>query len=112
MKRPLAATIIGWLFIAAGTVGFLYHVREVDVANPLSNDALLVLSVRLLAIIGGVLVLKGSPIGRWLLVAWLAYHVVLSYFHPFSELITHALLMVVITCALFHPRIGLFFKKN
>ena len=28
MKRPLAVTIIGWLYIVVGAIGFVYHIRE------------------------------------------------------------------------------------
>jgi hypothetical protein len=49
--------------------------------------------------------------GRWLLVAWMAYHVVLSYFHTFSELAMHAALLVVIVVALFYPRAAGYFSR-
>ncbi|MEX2235582.1 MAG: hypothetical protein WD824_25710 [Cyclobacteriaceae bacterium] len=59
MKRPLAVTIIGWLFIAAGTVGFVYHLRELTPRDLFSNDAAWVLLMRLLAIVAGILILRG-----------------------------------------------------
>jgi hypothetical protein len=31
MKRPLAVTLIAWLFIVAGAVGFVYHIKDVNV---------------------------------------------------------------------------------
>jgi hypothetical protein len=111
VKRPLAVTIIGWLFIVSGAVGIIYHFNELNIGDPLFNDAILILFVRLLAIIGGVLVLRKAGIGRWLLVAWMGYHVVLSYFHPMSELIMHAILWIGISIALFHPRVTEFFKS-
>src|SRR5688500_10472982 len=112
MKRPLVVTIIGWLFIAAGTVGFIYHFSELVIQNPFVNDAIWVLFVRLLAIAGGILILRGANLGRWLLVAWMAYHVVLSYFHTVSQLITHVLFLAAIAFALFHPRAAAFFRKK
>jgi hypothetical protein len=111
MKRPLAVVIIGWFFIVAGTVGFIYHLTELNIADPFANDAVWVLLVRLLAIAGGILTLLGKNMGRWLLVIWLLYHVVLSYFHTVSELITHAILFAVIAYGLFHPRVSAFFKN-
>ena len=89
----------------------MYHFNELNISDPLLNDAILVLFVRLLAIIGGVLVLRKAGVGRWLLVAWMAYHVVLSYFHPMSELIMHAILLIGISVALFHPRVTAFFNS-
>jgi hypothetical protein len=110
MKRPLAVTIIGWFFILAGAVGFVYHLPELDISNPFKNDALWILLVRLLAVAGGILLLRGVNIGRWLLIAWLAYHVVLSYFHNISELLMHAVLLAVLVYLLLRPRVALFFE--
>lgn len=109
MKRPLSVTIVGWLFIAAGTIGFVYHLRELT-QIPFANDAVWILLIRLLAVAGGMLVLKGKNIGRWLLVAWMAYHVVLSYFHELSELIVHAVLLIAVAVLLFYGRAGEFFR--
>lgn len=109
-KRPLSITIVGWLFIVAGTVGFIYHLLEVDINAPFTNDAGLVLVVRLLGVVAGVLVLRGIGLGRWLLVAWMAYHVVLSYFHTTSELIMHALFLLVLAVILFNRRVTAYFR--
>jgi hypothetical protein len=111
MKRPLAVTIIGWLFIAAGTVGFLYHIQEITMGDPFADDTGWVLLVRILAIVSGILILRGTDAGRWLLVVWMAYHVVLGYFHTLSELVMHAILLAAVTYALFHPRSAAFFKR-
>ena len=87
MKRPLALTITGWFFIFAGLGGFAYHFYE-HLNSGFDTEAILVLIVRVAAIIGGVLVLKAYDIGRWLLLAWMAYHVVLSFYHDVMHDIT------------------------
>lgn len=112
MKRPVSLTIVGWFFIVAGTVGFVYHATEIDIHDPFANDAAWVLLVRLLAIAGGVLVLRGSNAGRWLLILWVAYHVVLSYFHSMSELAVHALLLAATIFFLFQPRVVAYFNRR
>jgi hypothetical protein len=111
MKRPLAVMVTGWLFIAAGTIGFIYHASELNMHEPFSNDAVWVLLIRLLAIGAGGLILRGLNAGRWLLLAWIAYHVVLSYFHTVSELVTHMILLIIVIAVLFHPRVAGFFKR-
>src|SRR3954469_12246021 len=95
-KRPLPVTIIGWLFIAAGTVGLVYHAREFKLGDPFDNEAVWVSVVRVLAIVGGVFVLRGRNWARWLLLLWMAVHVVLSVYHSLREVIMHALLTTVI----------------
>ena len=109
MKRPLSVTIIGCLFIAAGTIGLVYHLIEFKQPH---NELLWVSLVRLLAIVGGVFMLLGSNWARWLILLWLAYHVVLSGFHSRSELLMHSLLLVVITYFLFRPEVKGYFRSS
>src|SRR5436190_5188208 len=97
-KRPLSITIIGWLFIATGVVGIAYHATELKADRPFQYDVIWVCLVRLLAILCGVFLLRGSNWARWLLLVWIAYHVILSAFHSLSELIIHSLLFAVVIC--------------
>jgi len=109
MKRPLSVTLISFLFILAGTAGIVYHAPEWKDAT-LEEESIWAFIVRLLAIIGGVLALRGSNWARWLLVAWIIYHVVLSFYHTTAELAMHALLMIVVLLALFNRKADLYFK--
>src|SRR6188768_426590 len=108
-QRPLSVTLIGYLFIAAGVIGIIYHASELkDVATP---EVGLVLFVRVLAIIGGVFTLRGANWARWLVVTWIIYHVVLSFFHSTAEVIMHVILSIVVVICLFHPKANTYFKK-
>src|SRR5262249_39079375 len=62
-----------------------------------------------LAIVCGVFLLRGSNWARWLLLAWIAFHVVLSAFHNVFELAMHSLLLVVVAYCLFRPRTSAYF---
>jgi hypothetical protein len=109
--RPLSVTLISYLFIAAGVMGIIYHASELKdvVAMP---EVSLVLFVRILAIIGGVFTLRGVNWARWLLVAWIIYHVVLSFAHSTAELVMHFILAIVVVLSLFHPKANTYFKKK
>jgi hypothetical protein len=111
MKRPLSVTIIGYLFIAAGTIGVIYHARELKEIFK-QQEVIWTLTVRLLAIIGGVFMLRGANWARWLSVLWIAYHVVLSFFHPAGELAMHAILMIIIVIALFNKKANAYFRRG
>ena len=93
MARTRAITAIGYLFIVVGLVGFAYHLPELATEEV---EVLWVLLLRLLAIVGGVFLLKGANWARWLLMAWLAYHLVLSAWHSVWEVIVHAVFLLVI----------------
>lgn len=110
MKRPWSVTLIGILFILSGTVGIIYHAPELKQLwdNP---GIILVFVVRALAIVGGVYTLRAANWARWLLVAWMVYHVVLSFYHDLSQLLTHVAFLLVLLIGLFHPKANAYFRK-
>ena len=107
MKRPLPVTILGCLFIVAGLVGLVYHLSE----RPLEPQIALVSIVRLLAVVGGIFLLMGHNWARWLLLAWLAFHVVASAFHSLSESIAHVVLLIVVGYLLLRPPAARYFQS-
>jgi hypothetical protein len=109
-KCPPSVIVIACLFAAAGTVGLVHHASEYNFHSSLQPDQLLVLLLRLLAVIGAVFMLLGHNWARWLLIVWLAYHVILSGFHNLSQVVIHSLLLVVIAYFLFRPRTSAYFR--
>ena len=109
-RRPLSITIIGWLFVGAGMIGLVYHATEFKTQRPVEYELIWVCIVRLLAILSGVFLLRGSNWARWLLLVWLAYHVILSAFHSLFELAMHGLLLGVIAYFLFRPQASAYFR--
>ena len=113
MKRPLAITIIGWLFIIVGVAAMGYHLVQTNWSDPLGDGNGWVLLVRLLAGVGGWLVLRGVSMGRWLLLVWMAYHVLLSYFHSLTELLLHtAMLFLLVYFFVFYRRSDEYFERR
>ena len=111
-KRPLSVTIIGWLFIVAGAIGFVYHASELSSRNPFRFYLVWVCLLRLIAILCGVFLLLGSNLARWLLVMWIGYHVVLSAFQSLSDVVIHGLLLLVIAYFLFRRRVSPYFTTS
>lgn len=108
--RPLSVTVIGCIFVAAGVIGFAYHVTEFKTQRPFEYGIVWVCFLRLLAILGGVFVLRGNNWARWLLLVWIAYHVILSAFHSLSEVVFHSLLFAVVAYVLFRPQASAYFR--
>ncbi|HEX4810750.1 MAG TPA: hypothetical protein VH325_17570 [Bryobacteraceae bacterium] len=92
-KRPLPVTVLAWVYIAVGAIGFVSHFTELLARNPFHYDAVLVELTESLAIICGAFMLQGHNWARWLALAWIAFHVVLSAFHALPELAMHALVL-------------------
>jgi hypothetical protein len=106
MKRPLPVTIFGSLFIAAGLVGVVYHLQE----RPLEPHIALISAIRIIAVIGGVFLLLGHGWARWLLLVWLAFHVVVSAFHSISEVAAHLVLLLLTAHFLLRPPSSNYFR--
>jgi len=107
MKRPWAVTVLGLLFIGAGTVGLVYHLSR----DRLDAELALISLLRLLAVIGGTFLLRGHGWARWLTVGWLAFHVMVSAFHSMEEMAAHAVLLVIVTYFLFKKPEADYFRR-
>lgn len=70
----------------------------------------LVQGVRILGVLAGGYLLGGFNWARWLLVAWLAFHVMLSAFHSLVELTVHGLLAAVVGYFLFRASAAAYFR--
>jgi hypothetical protein len=111
-NRPLTVTLIGWLFIVTGFFGIAYHATEMHIDNPFESDLLLALTVRLLAIGGGIFLLRGAAWACWLLLLWLSYHVVVSLRHSVTGFLFHCVLLVVVVVVLLRPPASRYFQKE
>ena len=107
MKRPWPVTVCGLLFIAVGLVGLVYHYR----GSPHDRDFLLVSAIRLLAVVGGIFLLLGHNWARWLLLAWLGFHIGVSAFHSALETVVHVVFLIVIAYALLRPPGSNYFRS-
>src|SRR5688572_30261125 len=109
-KRPVPVIIVSIVFILAGCVGFIYHFNELFEANGKLYESILVLLIRVLAVVCGFLLFQGINWARWLAIAWLLYHVLLSAFHSTSEMITHIVFVIIVSLLLYLPASNEYFK--
>jgi len=101
--------VIAWLYIVMGAVGFVYHLGELK--PPVQQGAIWVEALRLIAIVSGVYLLRGKNWARWVAVAWMAVHVVVSLFHGAAQVAMHSVFLVAITYFLFfRTSSGRFFR--
>jgi uncharacterized membrane protein HdeD (DUF308 family) len=107
MKRPFAVTVLGCLFILAGLVGLVYHLSD----RPVDHWIVLISLVRIIAVVGGIFLLLGHGWARWLLLAWLALHVLVSAFHSVSETLAHVVLLMVVSYFLLESGASKYFKS-
>ena len=99
-NRPLSATIIAAVYIAVGAIGFAIHFAQFR-AVAIDQDLLWAELVQLVAIASGAFMLRGDNWARWVALAWIAFHVILSAFHPLTKLALHSAFCVIIAWLLF-----------
>jgi hypothetical protein len=109
-KRPLSVSLLSYLLTAVGAVGFVVHLSESYKRHSLASDDVWVLVVSLIGIVCGVFMLCAKDWARWLSMAWMAFHIVLSFSHSMREAAIHALFLAVFAVVLFRPEASRFFR--
>ena len=111
---PRSIAVISWLFIAVGVItfasGLLPPSQRIAELKQHPFEFGLIQAVRILATVAGAFMLCGFNWARWLLIGWLAFHVILSASHSTRELAVHTLLMVVVAYFLFQPKATAYFR--
>ncbi|HEX6773684.1 MAG TPA: hypothetical protein VF126_16745 [Acidobacteriaceae bacterium] len=107
-RRPISIWIIAFLYVAVGVAGFIGHFHSLLAREP---DSIMIELTELAAIIAGIFLFLGHNWARWLALAWIAFHVILSIFHPVRELVIHAVLCALIAWGLFHPGANRYFGR-
>ena len=112
-RRPAAVTVVAWLFIATGALGLVKDWLPLLGSNAAQHAAglraegaamlALIWSVRALAGVGGVGLLKRLNWSRWLLIAWMVFHAALSAGHSVGALLMHCAIFTLIGYVLFRP---------
>lgn len=101
-RRPWSVMVISALLIVAGVAGLIFHLSDFKNTHPVSFDLVLATFVRFVAVVLGIFLLIGRNWARWLAMAWIAFHVIVSAFHPVAEVAVHLVLFGVFAGALFH----------
>jgi hypothetical protein len=109
-QRPPSVILISVLFILSGIAGIIYHASEL-ISLAQEPREIWVLVVRILAIAGGVFVLRKQNWARWLLVIWIAYHLYISFNHSVVEISVHFGFLILVLVALFNPKDKQYFKR-
>ena len=115
--RPLSITIISWLFIIFGSISLVGGLLPLAGANTAQLIAefkqhWMVHLSHLAALVAGLFMLRAHNWARWLLVAWIAFHIVIGALHGWIPLLTHVVIFSVILFFLFRRRASEFFAPG
>jgi len=110
--RPLSVAILAWAYIGVGTVGFFVHMPGLQTWNAFRFDGVWIELIELSAVISGTFLLRGNNWARWFVLAWMAFHVILSGFEAFRGFTVHVLFCAVIAWILFRPDAARYFRSR
>ena len=113
-QRPRSITLISWTFIIFGSISLLAGLLpfgDVTLAQRIAElkGHWMVHLVRILAVVGGVLMLYGRNWARWLLVVWMVFHLVVSALHSAMQLALHTVIFTVLLYFLFRRQASSYF---
>ena len=103
-QRPRSITIISWIFIIFGSIALLSGEPFGDI-----KSHWYVHLSRLLQIVAGVFMLYGRNWARWLLVAWIAFHIVVGALHGVGTLVMHVVIFSFILFFVFRRDANAYF---
>jgi hypothetical protein len=107
-KRPLSILVLSSLYIAIGSMAFANHFPRPPAFH---YEDVWIEGTELLAIVAGVFMLLGRNWARWLALAWMAFHVAIS-FPVVREIAFHSLFLAVIVWLLFQSRARQYFMNK
>lgn len=114
-RRPLILVLAASAFILVGGGGILKDVLPIVAGAEEARSGVLaegvpmlalIWSIRALAVVGGVGVLRGHAWARWLLAAWMVLHVGISLQHSVGETAAHLAIFAVLSWALFRSPVS------
>jgi hypothetical protein len=114
--RPLSITIISWLFMIFGSIALISGLLPLAGSNTAQLVAefkthWMVHLSRVLQIVSGLFMLRGHNWARWLLVAWIAFHIVIGALHSWIQFLTHVLIFSVVLFFLFRHNASEYFAS-
>jgi hypothetical protein len=105
-RIPVTVIVIACLYLAVGIGGSVAHFSQHR-----APDWIWIEITELLAIVCGVFLLRAQNWARWLAIAWIAFHVAMS-FGVLRQLAVHGVLIVLIVWCLFRPDASRFFRST
>jgi hypothetical protein len=111
-RQPISITIIASLLLVVGVAGSIFHLRELGLQQAFRGENIWIFVVEFLAILCGAFLLQGKNWARWLAIAWIAFHVVVSFFDSGRKVATHVVILLLLAYFLFRPEANAYFRRK
>ena len=111
-KRPVSVTVVSCLLAATGALGLAFHLADFKAIHSIHSEVIWISLVRLIDIVCGVFMLRGSNWARWVAMAWIGFHVAISFYNSLQQVAIHGVLFLVFGYFLFRPDAAAFFRTG
>ncbi len=108
VPRPIQVTFLGWLFIVVGIVSTAYHLYK----GSLDRWTFPTVIVGAIAVLTGFFLLRGARWARWVLLLWLAGHLIAFAFLSWSAALAHLVLLLSFGYVLLGPPTAEYFRRG
>ncbi len=105
-RIPVTVIVIAGLYLAVGIGGSVAHFSDRR-----APDWIWIEITELVAIVCGVFLLRAQKWARWLAIAWMAFHVAIS-FGAWRQLAIHSVFLVLMVWCLFRADASRFFHNG
>jgi len=110
-RRPVAVTVVGWLYLLAGAAGLIGHARGLWAGGRIATDMVAAEATEALAVLAGFYLLRGRDWARWLALGWIAFHVAISLQDPL-KLAAHSVFLAGIAWGLLQRPASEYFRAG
>ena len=111
-KRPIVITILAVLLMGIGVFGLVGDYLNFKSLAAEHYEILWIAGVHLLAIVAGAFILQGHNWARWLAMAWIMFHVAISFLHSVQEVMVHSIVLALFAWCLFRGPAGRYFANR
>lgn len=109
-KRPIAVTVVSWLIMAAGAFGLVRGFANAKMIWPPEQDLIWIVIIDVIGIACGIAMLQGRNWARWLTLAWVGAHVVITSFYMSRTILAHAVIFAMIVYLMFRADVRVYFR--
>jgi len=103
-RVPISVIVVAALYLSVGIGTFIFHFKDLRAPGGIWIEA-----TEFLAIVCGLFLLGAHNWARWLAIAWMTFHVLLSL-GDMRQLAVHSAFLVFIAWALFRADANRFFR--
>lgn len=107
-RRPLLITLLGWMLIAVGALQCVNHAWRIR--PPVHAADLGIPLFELVILACGIYLLRGAGWARWVALAWVGFHIAVSFMNSVSAGLVHSLIFALFAWLLFRPGVNAWFR--